>query len=39
MKDIDPNDIDSITVLKDDSAIDKYGKKAKHGAIEITTKK
>lgn len=39
MKDIDSNDIKTINVLKDDSAIDKYGKKAKHGAIEITTKK
>jgi len=36
---IDPNTIQSINVLKDQSAIDKYGEKAKDGAIEITTKK
>ena len=36
---IDPNSIQSINVLKDQSAIDKYGEKAKDGAIEITTKK
>jgi len=28
-----------MTVLKDKSAIEKYGKKAKYGVIEITTKK
>ncbi|MCZ4694517.1 hypothetical protein DWB61_05635 [Ancylomarina euxinus] len=36
--DIDPNEIESMNLLKDASAIDKYGKKAKHGVIEITTK-
>ncbi|RXQ89528.1 hypothetical protein EO244_14270 [Ancylomarina salipaludis] len=36
--DIDPSDIESINVLKDKSAIEKYGKKAKNGVIEITTK-
>lgn len=34
-----PNAIQSINVLKDDSAVKKYGEKARHGAIEITTKK
>ena len=34
-----PDDIESITVLKDEFAIKKYGKKAKNGVIEITTKK
>ena len=34
-----PNDIESITVLKDAGAIEKYGEKAKDGVIEITTKK
>ncbi|WP_418602913.1 M56 family metallopeptidase [Hwangdonia sp.] len=36
---IDPNDIESITVLKGESAIEKYGKKAKDGVVEITSKK
>jgi TonB family protein len=35
---IDPETIASITVLKDESAINKYGEKAKNGAIEVTTK-
>ncbi|RZT95861.1 TonB-dependent SusC/RagA subfamily outer membrane receptor [Ancylomarina subtilis] len=39
INDIDPNNIESINVLKDDLAIDKYGKKAKHGVIEIVTKR
>lgn len=34
----DPENIKSINVLKGKSAIDKYGEKAKNGAIEITTK-
>ena len=38
MKDLDPNDIESINVLKGEAAIKKYGKKAKNGVIEITTK-
>lgn len=37
--DIDPNTISSVSVLKDKAATDKYGEKAKDGAIEITTKK
>lgn len=35
---ISANDIESINVLKDKKAIDKYGDKAKNGAIEITRK-
>ncbi len=34
-----PNKIESINVLKGDGAIKKYGKKAKNGVVEITTKK
>jgi beta-lactamase regulating signal transducer with metallopeptidase domain len=37
--DIDPNDIQSITVLKDKKAVRKYGKKAKNGVVEIYLKK
>jgi TonB-dependent SusC/RagA subfamily outer membrane receptor len=36
---IDPNSIESITVMKDYRATDKYGDKARDGVIEITTKK
>ena len=39
INDIDPQDIESINVLKGDAATDKYGKKAKQGVIEITTKR
>jgi TonB family protein len=44
IKDIDLNKIDqgtieSITVLKDKSATEKYGEKGKNGVLEITTKK
>ena len=39
IKKIDPKDIDHMNVLKGDKAIEKYGKKAKNGVIEITTKK
>ncbi|HEX2629571.1 MAG TPA: energy transducer TonB, partial [Chitinophagaceae bacterium] len=35
----DPNDIESITVLKGESATALYGEEAKNGAILITTKK
>ena len=34
-----PNTVESITVLKDKSATDKYGEKGKSGVIEITLKK
>ena len=39
LKDIDPKTIDHMEVLKDKSAIEKYGEKAKDGVILITTKK
>ncbi|GAA4271145.1 TonB-dependent receptor plug domain-containing protein [Aquimarina gracilis] len=39
MKKLDSKSIESINVLKGDTAIKKYGKKAKNGVIEITTKK
>jgi TonB family protein len=38
LSEINPNDIESISVLKDKSATDKYGDDAKNGAIEITLK-
>jgi len=39
IKKLDPNKIESINVLKDKSAVEKYGEKGKNGVIEITTKK
>ena len=36
---ISPNDIESINVLKDKDAIQKYGDKAKNGVVEILLKK
>jgi len=39
MTDINPNDIESLTVLKGTSASSLYGSVAKNGAILITTKK
>ncbi|MBR9855334.1 MAG: TonB-dependent receptor plug domain-containing protein [Algicola sp.] len=39
IKNISPNDIESINVFKGDKAVEKYGKKAKNGVVEITTKK
>jgi TonB-linked SusC/RagA family outer membrane protein len=39
MADVNPNDIESITVLKGTSASSLYGSVAKNGAIIITTKK
>jgi len=39
LKKISPNNIESVNVFKGDKAIEKYGKKAKDGVIEITTKK
>jgi TonB-dependent SusC/RagA subfamily outer membrane receptor len=38
-KDIPADNVESINVLKDKSAIDKYGDDGKNGVIEITTKK
>jgi len=39
LKDIDPDTIESVSILKGESAIKKYGKKAKDGVIEISLKK
>jgi hypothetical protein len=39
MDNIEPDTIESVNVLKGESAIKKYGEKAKDGVIEITTKK
>lgn len=39
IKKISPSDIESVNVFKGDKAIEKYGKKAKNGVVEITTKK
>jgi beta-lactamase regulating signal transducer with metallopeptidase domain len=36
---IEPNNIESITVLKDKKATEKYGEKAKNGVVEIYLKK
>lgn len=39
LNDIDPDDIESINVLKGESALALYGKTAKNGVVLITTKK
>ena len=39
IKKLSPSDIESMKVLKGNKAVEKYGKKAKNGVIEITTKK
>jgi len=39
MKEIKPENIESVEVLKDTNATEKYGKKGKDGVIIITTKK
>ena len=39
MKNLKPNDIESINVLKGENAIEKYGAEAKDGVVEITMKK
>lgn len=36
---ITPEQISSINVVKDESAVKKYGEKAKNGVLEVTTKK
>ena len=36
---LNPNDIESVNVYKGNTAIEKYGNKAKNGVVEITTKK
>jgi len=38
LKDIDPNNIETITILKDKSAVSTYGDEGKDGVIIITTK-
>lgn len=38
-QEINPNLVDSVTVLKDKNAIAKYGKKGENGVIEVYTKK
>jgi TonB-dependent SusC/RagA subfamily outer membrane receptor len=38
IENIKPEDIESISVLKDNSAIQLYGEKGKNGVILITTK-
>src|SRR5690606_31138341 len=38
-REIDPETIENITILKGEKATDKYGKKAAEGAIEIKLKK
>lgn len=39
IQDVKPNDIESISVLKDDATVSIYGPAAKNGVILITTKK
>ncbi|GAB3267222.1 hypothetical protein GCM10027347_35830 [Larkinella harenae] len=39
LSDLNPNDIQSIDVLKGEKAISKYGQEGKNGVILITTKK
>ncbi len=39
LKDINPDTIESISVLKDEAALEKYGEKGRYGVIEITSKK
>ncbi|MDC9723409.1 MAG: TonB-dependent receptor plug domain-containing protein [Urechidicola sp.] len=38
-KDLDPNTIKNVEVLKGNKAVEKYGDKAKGGVILVTTKK
>lgn len=39
IQDLDPNKIESVRVIKDEAALEKYGEKGKNGVIEISTKK
>ena len=39
LKSIEPNTIKSLNVIKGKAAIDKYGKDAEDGVIEVETKK
>ncbi len=38
MEHLNPNEIESVTVLKDKKAMELYGEKGKFGVIKITTK-
>lgn len=38
LQQVDPNDIDRINVYKGEQAIEKFGKKGRHGVVEIFTK-
>lgn len=39
IQDLDPNKIESVRVIKDEAALEKYSEKGKDGVIEISTKK
>ena len=39
LKEINPNEIESVNILRGEAAIKKYGKEAQRGVIEIITKK
>ena len=39
LKDIDPDKVEAINVLKDKAAIEVYGQKGKDGVIEVKLKK
>jgi TonB family protein len=39
MDKIDPETIESVNILKDESATSKYGEKGKNGVVQVTTKK
>ena len=39
LKEINPNEIESVNILRGEAAIKKYGKEAQKGVIEIITKK
>ncbi len=39
IRDLKPEDVDSIIVLKDKNAVEKYGEKGNNGVIEIHLKK
>ena len=39
IKSLDPNTISAVFVIKDKTAVDKYGEKGKNGVIEVVTKK
>ena len=38
IENIDPKDIESISILKDKTAIEKFGEEGRNGVIEVTTK-